>query len=80
MALKLEASELPTEVLRALERGEAVEFEDEGRLVGTLRPDQASGGTALWDALARLEPLDDEFEADIERGLSLVKPQPHAWE
>lgn len=80
MAIKVDASELPTEVLDALDRGESVEFEDEGRVVGTLRRDTPPSGPGLWEVLAALEPLDDDFEADIARGLSILRPQAHAWE
>jgi len=80
MTLRVDITRLPEDVQHSITAGEPVELECEGNIVATVHPSANRGGTRLWVALAKLPPLDPDFERDIEEGLKALEPQPFAWE
>jgi len=70
MTVRIAIDDLPLEVRRAIERGDAVELERGGQVIGRLEP--GSPGTAGWEQFLmprRLSPpLDhDAFLDDLEQ-------------
>ena len=66
MTLKLDVRDLPPEAVEALERGETVEFEEAGRVVGTLRGEQDTWKAYFAERSAD-PPLDyDDYLADLD--------------
>lgn len=63
--------DLASRLMDALERvrgGEEIVIERDGEVIATIGPPRADSGATLRDLaieLARLPPLDDEFEADV---------------
>ena len=80
MTLRVELEELPENVQKAIEAGEAVEIIRDGCTLATVPAEGPKTATALWEALAKLPPLDDDYERDIADGLSILRPQPYPWE
>jgi hypothetical protein len=70
MTVRIPIEPLPAEAREALERGESVEVEREGTVVGSVQADLRSWEERLlaWQAAVRRDPpLDyDEFEKELE--------------
>ena len=68
------------ELLAHIHAGESVALEHHGRVVARVAPQPVAKPTALWAALAKLPPLDDDFEKDIAELDKVVYDKPHQWE
>ncbi|MBK9546937.1 MAG: hypothetical protein IPO51_14070 [Dehalococcoidia bacterium] len=78
MTVRISVDRLPPEVVEALDRGDTVVFERLGKVTAVARPGETSG-SRLWHELAKLAPLDSEFEADVAALSNVVVPQGSAW-
>lgn len=65
MTLRIDVKDLGEEVCASLERGEAVEIERDGRVVAKIEPPKG-GLLAFLEARKGKEPLDEDFERDME--------------
>ena len=71
--VKIDISELPDAVRECLLRGETVDVEDDGRVVGQVelktrpKPGEPVDWEGYFAARRAAPPLDDEFEKDMEK-------------
>lgn len=70
-----EASRHFSDLLDAVERGEAVTVTRGNRVIAEIRPAAGRRGRDLRDALALLDGPDDRFEADIAEALRQLEPE-----
>lgn len=68
-----EASRRFSDLLDAVERGEAVTITRGHRPIATIAPVRRRTGADLRAALDGVAPLDDDFEADIAEAMNLVE-------
>jgi hypothetical protein len=81
MVARVSIEQLPAEVREAIARGESVCVYDEEHLKATVVPEATESEEGLWEALAKLPPLDDDFEKDIrEAYVAVIKDKPLVWE
>lgn len=83
MAIRVDVNSLSDEVRESLERGEVVEIERDGEVVGRLEPGARPGTLGrLAEELAKLGPPDENFTDDLRRiresGNAPIGPTP--WE
>ena len=82
MTLRVDVDQLPAEVIAALERGDTVEFERHGEIVGRveIEPKRISW-REYWELRRNDPPLDDDFLGDLEEMRDMLNaPMTNPWE
>ncbi len=82
MTVRLDVDRLPAEVVAALNRGDTVEFEHDGELVGRLRVESKPiSWREYWERRRNAPRLDDDFLRDIEDVRRMLNaPMDDPWE
>ena len=82
MTVRVDIDQLPAEVVAALERGDTVEFEHHGEVVGKVRVEpKRISWQEYWRRREEAPPIDGEFLQDIEDIRdSLNAPMTNPWE
>lgn len=84
MTLRIKLEDLGAEVRECLERGEAVEIERDGEVVGRLEPKPPRRPTlvGIIKRLRTLPPVDEDFAADLAKIREEANKSPHIrpWE
>lgn len=82
MTLRVDVDQLPAEVIAALERGDTVEFEHDGEVVGQVRVEpKRISWPEYWRRRSEAPPLDDDFLSDLEEIRNMLNaPMTNPWE
>ncbi len=80
--MRVDVDRLPPEVVEALDRGDTVEFERDGELVGHARIERKRlSWQEFWQLRRASPPLDEDFLRDVENvRLMLNTPMTDPWE